>query len=138
MLKAHFERVMKIILINFKNKFVKTRIILLTESPPKVMFSKTNKIAIYCQQILTILGLISSFHHYFHLNVSRRTFLHHSSLSYVDTAVSVRGHFQDFRPGFRFWHIQGHVDRHAHFTVRQLRLPALNETHTNSYTGPKL
>jgi hypothetical protein len=35
---------------------------------------------IYCQQILTILGLISSFHHYFHLNVSHRTFLHHSSL----------------------------------------------------------
>jgi hypothetical protein len=44
------------------------------------MFSTTNKIAIYCQQILTILGLISSFHHYFHLNVSHRTFLHHSSL----------------------------------------------------------
>jgi hypothetical protein len=35
---------------------------------------------IYCQQILTFLGLISSFQHYFHLNVSHRTFLHHSSL----------------------------------------------------------
>ena len=58
MLKANFERVMKIILFNFKSKFV-----------PKVMFSTTNKIAIYCQQILTFLGLISSFHHYFHLNV---------------------------------------------------------------------
>jgi hypothetical protein len=69
MLKANFERVMKIILFNFKSKFV-----------PKVMFSTTNKIAIYCQQILTFLGLISSFHHYFHLNVSHRTFLHHSSL----------------------------------------------------------
>jgi hypothetical protein len=61
---------MKIILFNFKSKFV-----------PKVMFSTTNKIAIFCQQILTFLGLISSFHHYnFHLNVSHRTFLHHSSL----------------------------------------------------------
>ena len=57
------------ILFNFKSKFV-----------PKVMFLTTNKIAIYCQQILTFLGLISSFHHYFHLNVSHRTFLHHSSL----------------------------------------------------------
>ena len=28
MLKAHFERVMKIILFNFKSKFVKTRIII--------------------------------------------------------------------------------------------------------------
>jgi hypothetical protein len=35
---------------------------------------------IYCQQILTFLGLISSFQHYFHLNVIHRTFLHHSSL----------------------------------------------------------
>jgi hypothetical protein len=48
-----------------------------------------------------------------------------------------RGHFQDFRPGFRFWHIC-HVDRHGHFTRKQLRLPVLNETHTNSYTGPRL
>jgi hypothetical protein len=56
---------------------------------------------------------------------------------YVDTAVSGRGHFQDFRPGFRFWHIC-HVDRHGHFTLKQLRLPVLNETHTNSYTGPRL
>ena len=60
---------------------------------------------------------------------------------YVDTAVSGRGHFQDFRPGFRFWHIchvDRHVDRHGHFTLKQLRLPVLNETHTNSYTGPRL
>jgi hypothetical protein len=42
------------------------------------------------------------------------------------------GHFQYFRPGFRFWHIC-HVDRHGHFTLKQLRLPVLNETHTNSY-----
>ena len=47
------------------------------------------------------------------------------------------GHFQDFRPGFRFWHIC-HVDRHGHFTLKQLRLPVVNETHTNSYTGPRL
>ena len=47
--------------------------------PALVLESTTNKIAVYCQQI-TILGLISSFHHYFHLNVSHRTFLHHSSL----------------------------------------------------------
>jgi hypothetical protein len=47
------------------------------------------------------------------------------------------GHFQDFRPGFRFWHIC-HVDRHGHFTLKQLRLPVLNETHTNSYTDPSL
>ena len=59
------------------------------------------------------------------------------SWSYVGTAVSGRGHFQDFRPGFRFWHIC-HVDRRGHFTLKQLRLPVLNETHTNIYTGPKL
>ena len=58
-------------------------------------------------------------------------------LSSVDTAVSGWGHFQDFRPGFRFWHIF-HVDRHGHFTLKQLRLPVLNETHTNIYTGPRL
>jgi hypothetical protein len=31
-----------------------------------------------------------------------------------------------------------HVDRHSHFTLKQLRLPVVNETHTNSYTGPRL
>ena len=51
--------------------------------------------------------------------------------------MSGLGHFQDFRPGFRFWHIC-HVDRHGHFTLKQLRLPVVNETHTNSYTGPRL
>ena len=40
--------------------------------------------------------------------------------------------FQDIRPGFRYWHIC-HVDRHGHFTLKQLRLPFLNEMHTNSY-----
>ena len=52
-------------------------------------------------------------------------------------AVSGRGYFQDFRPGFRFWHIC-HVDRHGHFTLKLLRLPLVNEVHTNSYTGPRL
>ena len=47
-----------------------------------------------------------------------------------------RGHFQDFHPGFRFWHIC-HVDRHGHFTLKQLRLPVVNEMHTKSYTGPR-
>jgi hypothetical protein len=59
------------------------------------------------------------------------------SWSYVGTAVSGRGQFQDFRPGFRFSHIC-HVDRHGHFTLKQLRLHVLNETHTNIYTGPRL
>jgi hypothetical protein len=59
------------------------------------------------------------------------------SWSYVGHPVSGRGHFQDFRPGFRFWHIC-HVDRHGHFTLKQLKLPVLNETHTNIYTGPRL
>ena len=27
---------------------------------------------------------------------------------------------------------------HGHFTLKQLRLPVLNETHTNIYTGPRL
>ena len=31
-----------------------------------------------------------------------------------------------------------HVDRHGHFTLKELRLPVLNESHTNSYTGPRL
>ena len=34
------------------------------------------------------------------------------------------------------WHIC-HVDRHGHFTLKQLRLPVLNETHTNSYAAPR-
>ena len=47
------------------------------------------------------------------------------------------GSFSGLRPGFRFWHIC-HVDHHGHFTLKQLRLPVVNETHTNSYTGPRL
>ena len=45
--------------------------------------------------------------------------------------------FEDFRPGFRFWHIC-HVDRHGHFTLKQLRLSLVNETHTKPYTRPRL
>jgi hypothetical protein len=55
----------------------------------------------------------------------------------VGTAVSGRCHFQDFRPGFGFWHIC-HVDRHGHFTLKQLRLPVVNEMHTKSYKCPRL
>ena len=52
-------------------------------------------------------------------------------------AVSGRGHFEDFRPGFGFWHIC-HVDRHGHFTLKRLRLSSVNETHTKPYTGPTI
>ena len=47
------------------------------------------------------------------------------------------GSFEDFRPGFRFWHIC-HVDRHGQFTLKQLRLSVVSEMHTNIYTGPRL
>ena len=50
--------------------------------------------------------------------------------------ASGQGHFQDFRPGFRFWHIC-HVDRHGHFTLKQLRLSLVNKTHTKPCTGPR-
>ena len=43
------------------------------------------------------------------------------------------GHFQAFRPGFTLSHTC-----HGHFTLKQLRLPILNEMHTNSCTGPRL
>ena len=47
------------------------------------------------------------------------------------------GSFSDFRPGFGFFHIC-HVERLGHFTLEQLRSSVANETHTKSYTGPKL
>ena len=47
------------------------------------------------------------------------------------------GHFRAFRPGFTLWHTC-HVVRHGHFTLKQLRLPVLNEMHTNSCTGSRL
>ena len=75
--------------------------------------------------------------HYKHFRKAIIAFPFRKLELHVDTAVSGRGHFQDFRPGFRFWHIC-HVDRHGHFTLKQLRLPVLNETNTNSYTGPRL
>ncbi|CAB4035138.1 Hypothetical predicted protein, partial [Paramuricea clavata] len=51
-------------------------------------------------------------------------------------------HYKHFRKAIaflfrKFWHIC-HVDCHGHFTLKQLRLPVLNETHTNSCTGPRL
>ena len=46
-------------------------------------------------------------------------------------------HFRLVRPGFSLWHTF-HVVRHGHFTLKQLRLPILNEMHTNSCTGPRL
>ena len=57
--------------------------------------------------------------------------------SYADTAVLGCGHFEDFRPGFRFGQIC-HDDRHGQFTLKQLRLSVVSEMHTNSYTGPRL
>ena len=47
------------------------------------------------------------------------------------------GSFEDFHPGFRFWHMC-HVDCHGQFTLKQLRLSVVNEMHTNIYTGPRL
>ena len=45
--------------------------------------------------------------------------------------------FGVFRPGFGFG--QGyHLDRHGQLAIKQSRLSVLNETHTNSYTAPRL
>ena len=48
-----------------------------------------------------------------------------------------RGHFEDFRSGFGLWHIC-HVERHGHFTLKQLRLSLVNEIPTKLYSGPRL
>ena len=55
----------------------------------------------------------------------------------MKTPILGCGHFRAFRPGFTLWHTC-HVVRHGHFTLKQLRLPVLNEMHTNSCTGPRL
>ena len=55
----------------------------------------------------------------------------------MKTPILGCGHFRAFRPGFSLWHTC-HVVRHGHFTLKQLRLPVLNEMHTNSCTGPRL
>ena len=55
----------------------------------------------------------------------------------MKTPILGCGHFLAFRPGFTLWHTC-HVVRHGHFTLKQLRLPVLNEMYTNSYTGPRL
>ena len=47
------------------------------------------------------------------------------------------GHFRVFRPSFSLRHTRL-VVRHGHFTLKQLKLPVLNEMHTNSCTGPRL
>ena len=57
--------------------------------------------------------------------------------SEVRALPTLRGYFEHFRPGSGFWHIC-HVDRHGHFTFKQLRLSLVNKTHTKSYTGPRL
>ena len=46
------------------------------------------------------------------------------------------GSFENFRSGFRFWHIC-HVDCNGHFTLKQLRLSPVNEIHTKPNTGPR-
>ena len=56
-------------------------------------------------------------------------------LNKVDTAVLGQGHIEDIDPGFGFWHIC-HVDRHGHFTLKQLRLSLVNECPTLSQGCP--
>ena len=46
--------------------------------------------------------------------------------------------FRTFVPDSGFGFNICHVDRHGHFTLKQLRLSLVNEMHTNSYTGPRL
>ena len=46
--------------------------------------------------------------------------------------------FRHFVPDSAFGTHTMHVNRHGHFTLKQLRLSVLNEAHTNSYTGPSL
>ena len=57
--------------------------------------------------------------------------------SYLSTAVSVPGHFQNFHPGFKFWYVC-HVDRYDQLTLKQLRLSLVNEMRANSYKDPSL
>ena len=47
------------------------------------------------------------------------------------------GSFSGLSSRIQVWHIC-HVDRHGHFTLKQLRLSLVNEVHTNSYAGPRL
>ena len=73
---------------------------------------------------------------YKHLSTSERLLpLLSGSKSIVGTLVSGRNYFENFRSGLGFYHIC-HVDRHGQFTLKQLILSPLNETHTNSdYRG---
>ena len=43
-----------------------------------------------------------------------------------------------FVPDSGFGTYAMHVDRHGQFTLKQLRLSLVNETHTKLYTGPRL
>ncbi len=52
--------------------------------------------------------------------------------SYWDVVI-----FRHFVPDSAFG-TYANVVRHGHFTLKQLRLSALNEMHTNSYTGSRL
>ena len=54
----------------------------------------------------------------------------------MKTPILGRDHFRLFHPGFSLPHTR-HVVCHVHFTLKQLRLPVLNEMNTNSYTGPR-
>ena len=47
------------------------------------------------------------------------------------------GQFRLVRPGFGSGQ-RYHVDRHGQLILKELRLSALNEVDTNSYTGPRL
>ena len=70
-------------------------------------------------------------------NIVAKALSSNFALGFADTAVSGRGHFEDFRPRFMFWHIC-HVDCHGQYTLKQLRLSVVSEMHTNIYTGPRL
>ena len=58
-------------------------------------------------------------------------------LGCAKTTILGRSHFWVFCPGFSLRHAR-HVVRYGHFTLKQLRLPVLNEIRTNSRTGPRL
>ena len=73
-----------------------------------------------------------------HPDLFRKFFQHLIvELEMCENTILGCGHFRAFRPGFSLWHTC-HVVRHGHFTLKQLRLPVLNEMHTNSCTGPRL
>ena len=56
---------------------------------------------------------------------------------YGESVVFECGQFGMFRPELEFEQ-RYHIDRHGQLTLKQLRLSVPNETHINSYTGPRL